>query len=189
MSDRLLKLLLGVLTFVFVAVVGMGVFMLKNDVGHWTLNPTSTVSPTPTETPTASTVAVMRVPVPADSSCSDCHAADAVSVPNVPPMGHPLEGWANCSICHGEAKLVKTAPGHRGIHRDACMLCHQQQGPNPSMALPRPHHTYPGKSCTDCHKVGGPGPLPQDMSTRQNCWVCHIDAKNRDLFVDTPTAS
>jgi len=131
----------------------------------------------------------MRVPIPADSACEECHTQGAIAMPNVPRMGHPLEGWANCSTCHGETKLVETAPGHRGIHRDACLLCHKQQGPSPTKALPRPHHMYPGKSCTDCHTVGGPGPLPESMAGRANCWVCHISAKNKNLFSDTATAS
>lgn len=189
MSDRLLKFLLGFLGLAFVAVVGVGLYIYNNDAGHWTLNPTPTVSATPSASPTPSTVTLMRVPVPANSSCQDCHVAGAISVPDVPAMGHQLEGWGNCSSCHGEKKLVTTAPGHRGIHRDACLLCHQQQGPATTSVLPRPHHTYPGKSCTDCHKVGGSAPLPTSMSGRNNCWVCHISAKNQDLFAETATSS
>lgn len=189
MSDRLLKFLLGFLGLALIAVVGVGLFIYRNDAGHFTLSPQPTLTPSASASATPSTVAVMRVPVPANSSCKDCHVQGAISIPNVPPMGHPLEGWSNCSTCHGTRKLVQTAPGHRGIHRDACLLCHQQQGPSPSMALPRPHHSYPGKACTDCHKAGGSGPLPSNMTGRTNCWVCHISARNKDLFVETTTAS
>lgn len=188
MSDRFLKFLLSVLAVVFLAVIGVGAFIYTNDAGHFTLNPTPTLSPTATASPTTSTVAIMQVPVPADSSCKDCHTQGAISVPNVPVMGHPLQGWSNCSSCHGPEKLVNTAPGHRGIHRDSCLLCHQQPATTTVMALPRPHHMFPGKSCTDCHKPGGTGPLPTSMVGRKNCWVCHISAKNQDLF-DTTTAS
>lgn len=186
MSDRLLKILLGVLGFAFVAVVGVGVYIYNNDAGLFTINPEPTA--TPTETPTVGTVSLMRVPVPADSSCKDCHSGSSIDLPQVPVMGHPLQGWTNCSSCHGAKKLVQTAPGHRGIHRDLCLQCHQQRT-TPTVGLPRPHHMYPGKSCTDCHKTGGPGPLPTSMSGSKNCWVCHISAKNQDLFADTPTAS
>ena len=188
MTDRILKILLAFLGLAFVAVVGVGVYIYNNDAGFFTINAAPTPTATPTPTPTQSTVAVMRVPVPADSSCKDCHVQGAISVPNVPPMGHQLDGWNNCTQCHGQAKLVKTAPGHRGIHRDSCLLCHQQRT-TPTMGLPRPHHTYPGKSCTDCHKPGGIGPLPTSMEGRKNCWVCHISAKNQDLFAETPTAT
>lgn len=188
MSDRVLKWLLSFLGLAFVAVVGVGVYIYNNDAGFFTINPEPTPTATATPTPTESTVAMMRVAVPADSSCQDCHVQGNISLPNVPPMGHQLEGWNNCTTCHGEKKLVKTAPGHRGIHRDSCLLCHQQQGPATTSVLPRPHHTYPGKSCTDCHKVGGQAPLPTSMEGRKNCWVCHISAKNQDLF-ETSTAS
>lgn len=193
MSDRLLKYLLGMLGLALVTVLGVGWYIYNNDIGEWSINwrvgPSATATATPTETPTAvGIVSMMRVEVPADSSCQDCHKAGAIDIPNVPALGHPLEGWSNCASCHGEKKLVTTAPGHRGIHRDSCLLCHQQRSPSAPAALPRPHHTYPGKSCTDCHKPGGSGPLPQSMANRKNCWVCHTSAKNQDLF-DTSTTS
>ena len=52
------------------------------------------------------------------------------------------------------------------------------------MALPRPHHSYPGKDCQDCHKPGGEGPLPTEMQERENCWVCHVSRENQDLFTE-----
>ena len=189
MSERLLKFLLGVLSLALFAAIGVGAFIYTQDAGHWTLNPQPRATPTASPTPSASTVAVMSVPVPANSSCKDCHVQGSISVPNVPVMAHPLQGWANCSSCHGETKLVKTAPGHRGIHRDACLLCHQQPAATTVIALPRPHHMYPGKSCTDCHKPGGTGPLPSSMVGRKNCWICHMSAKNQDLFSETSTTS
>lgn len=188
MSDRLLKYLLTVLSVAFVAVIGVGVYIYNNDLGEWTIEWRPTASPTavPTETPTAvGVVPMMRVAVPADSSCEDCHKVGSIDIPNVPTMGHPLDGWANCSSCHGTKKLVKTAPGHRGIHRDSCLMCHEQRAPSAPMALPRPHHSYPGKECTDCHAVGGSAPLPQSMANRENCWVCHVSKKNLDLFETT----
>lgn len=188
MSDRLLKILLGVLGFAFVAVVGVGVYIYNNDAGLFTINAEPTPTATPSETPTVGVVTLMKVAVPADSACQECHTGSAIDLPQVPVMGHPLQGWANCSSCHGAKKLVNTAPGHRGIHRDSCLLCHQQRT-TPTMGLPRPHHMYPGKACTSCHVAGGPGPLPTSMDGRKNCWVCHISAKNQDLFADTPTAS
>lgn len=189
MNNRLLKFVLGFLSVSLVVLVGIGYYMLQNDKGLWTTHPTyaPTTSPSPTNTGPA-VVAMMRVPVPADSSCKDCHKTGSVDVPNVPVMGHPLEGWANCSSCHGKDKLVQTAPGHKGIHQDACLMCHIPRPVNLEPALPRPHHQYPGKECTDCHKPGGEGPLPTEMQGRDNCWVCHIDSENQDLFSDEVTS-
>lgn len=189
MTDRLLKALLGALTVVLIAVIGVGVYLLQNDKGHFTINPQPTVSPTPSATPTSSTVAVMRVPIPADSSCKDCHTAGAVSVPDVPVMAHPLTGWNNCTACHGTKKLVATAPGHRGIHRETCLMCHQPLSDAAIKALPRQHKLYPGKQCIDCHTPGGSAPLPHTMDGRKNCWICHVSAKNQDLFADSSTVS
>lgn len=183
MSQKILKALLGLFTVALIGLVGAGWYMLQNDEGLWTIHPapTPSVSPTPTKTGT-DTVAMMRVPIPADSSCKDCHKANSIDVPEVPVMGHQLEGWGNCTSCHGKEKLVATAPGHKGIHQDSCLMCHQTRPETMTAALPRPHHAPKGKECTDCHKPGGEGPLPENMAERDNCWVCHMDSDNQDLF-------
>ena len=182
MTERLLKIVLGVLTLSLFGLVGVAGYLLNTGQVPWA-EPTfsATPSPSPTE---PEFVAAMRVPVPADSACKECHKTNAIALPDVPVMGHPLEGWGKCDSCHGRAKLVSTAPGHRGIHKDACLMCHQQRPADMSVALPRPHHQYPGKDCVDCHKPGGEGPLPTAMKDRENCWVCHVSRDNQELFDD-----
>ncbi len=126
----------------------------------------------------------MKVPVPANSDCKGCHGTDAISIPNVPTMAHPVEGWTNCLSCHNDTGLVKTAPGHAGIHKEACLMCHKPPT-DLKTALKRPHHVPAGTDCTSCHNGKGTAPLPKLMADRKNCWVCHTDASKADLFSDS----
>lgn len=184
MSTKALKLLLGTMLVTLLALIGFGALVMQDKGFPWD-QPTQSASPSPSPSTTEKYVAAMKVPVPADSNCKECHKAAAVDVVNVPMMGHQLSGWENCTACHGHSKLVETAPGHRGIHRASCLMCHQERPITAPAALPRKHHTFEGKDCTDCHRVGGPGPLPETMMSRKNCWVCHIDSANQDLFKET----
>jgi hypothetical protein len=111
--------------------------------------------------------------MPADADCSACHVTDAgtIGVRPVPPMGHPLEGWTECTACHARDRLVATAPGHTGIHATDCLTCHQPgQLPAP---LSRPHRETQNTACLDCH--GKTEPLPNTMAHRTQtvCWLCH----------------
>jgi hypothetical protein len=138
----------------------------------------------PTQTPTPSPVAnangPMRIPIPANADCSACHMVNGqVMVKDIPVMAHPVEGWTDCTACHADDRLVKTAPGHTGIHKDECLLCHKPPGPGAS-ALPRPHHIVAGTACVTCH--GSKAPLPTDMAGRNNCWICHPNADTAGLF-------
>jgi hypothetical protein len=138
----------------------------------------------PTQTPTPSPVAnangPMRIPIPASADCSACHMVNGqVMVKDIPVMAHPVEGWTDCTACHADDRLVKTAPGHTGIHKDECLLCHKPPGPGAS-ALPRPHHIVAGTACVTCH--GSKAPLPTDMAGRNNCWICHPNADTAGLF-------
>jgi hypothetical protein len=138
----------------------------------------------PTQTPTPSPVAnangPMRIPIPVNADCSACHMVNGqVMVKDIPVMAHPVEGWTDCTACHADDRLVKTAPGHTGIHKDECLLCHKPPGPGAS-ALPRPHHIVAGTACVTCH--GSKAPLPTDMAGRNNCWICHPNADTAGLF-------
>ncbi|HEU5203882.1 MAG TPA: hypothetical protein VFU17_06255 [Candidatus Limnocylindrales bacterium] len=144
-------------------------------------------SPTPVESPTpgasAAALAPMAVRIPADSDCAGCHApGDAIAITDVPRMAHPIDGWRDCTACHADDRLVRTAPGHSGIHRQLCLACHREPDPDAS-ALPRPHHVVPGKACIACH--GSSAPLPTDMTGRANCWVCHPGKDTERLFQGT----
>jgi hypothetical protein len=113
------------------------------------------------------------LPMPPDADCSACHVTSegTIGLRPVPPIAHPLEGWSDCTACHAPARLVTTAPGHSGIHADACLTCHRA-GDLPA-PLSRPHRERQNTACLDCH--GSLAPLPADMAHRTDtvCWLCH----------------
>jgi len=102
-------------------------------------------------------------------------------------MAHPLEGWRDCTACHANDRLVKTAPGHSSLHRADCLVCHKPPAPGTTPAG-RPHHIPTDQPCIACH--GKTAPLPTDMAGRSNCWVCHAGTEFEDLFgTQAPSAS
>lgn len=143
---------------------------------------TETPSAITTASPAGEALAPMKAPVPADSDCTACHGTNMIAQPDIPRMAHPAEGWTNCTNCHSDTGLVKTAPGHTGIHKEACLMCHQPAAASSTNALPRPHHVVTGQACTTCHYAGGKAPLPDTMSSRKNCWVCHTGKDSEQLF-------
>ncbi len=113
------------------------------------------------------------VVLPETADCSACHVTSAgiVGTRPIPPMGHPLQGWTECTACHAPAGLVKTAPGHSGIHASECLICHQPGNAPPPLS--RPHRELQNTNCLSCH--GSKAPLPADMAHRSQsvCWLCH----------------
>jgi len=107
--------------------------------------------------------------------CFACHlSADGTIGTNpIPPLGHPLEGWNECTECHAPARLVQTAPGHDGIHAQQCLSCHKE---STATAPPRPHPPTQSQDCLSCH--GTTAPLPPAMAERSEtaCFVCHQSA-------------
>lgn len=168
------------------AIVALGVFLfagvLVPEVNR-AMSAAASPSPSPSPAPSSADVAPMRVPIPASAQCKACHGSgDPVAVLNIPAMAHPIQGWSDCTACHADDKLVKTAPGHSGIHKDLCLACHKEPSPDASAsALPRPHHIVPGTACITCH--GSKAPLPTDMAGRTNCWICHPNQDTTGLFV------
>jgi hypothetical protein len=138
----------------------------------------------------ASAFAPMKEEVPANADCSACHLTNGqLALRDIPAMAHPADGWRDCTACHANGSLVKTAPGHDGIHKDQCLGCHKPLAPGAS-GLPRPHHVVTGATCISCH--GTEAPLPTDMAGRNNCWICHPGKENLGLFdstVPAPTAT
>ncbi len=132
-------------------------------------------SPTPTAStsPSGLPEVMSWLARPADADCAACHvtAQGVIGLRPVPPIAHPLQGWSDCTACHAPARLVQTAPGHTGIHADACLTCHQA-GELPA-PLSRPHRERQNTECLDCH--GSVAPLPTDMAHRTDtvCWLCH----------------
>jgi predicted CXXCH cytochrome family protein len=113
------------------------------------------------------------VALPDGSDCTACHvnSAGVIGVKTIPVIAHPIHGWTSCTACHSDATLVKTAPGHSGIHAQECLVCHQQStdpAPTPK------HETLPDSDCLSCHN-GTIAPLPSSMAGRPAtlCWLCH----------------
>lgn len=149
-------------------------------------------SPTPAPHPSASPRSAMAlspvgIEMPADANCNGCHltTTGVVGTRPIPVMGHPLGGWRDCTACHTEGSLVKTAPGHTSLHKDDCLICHQtrvEAGQN-SAPAPRPEHMGGGQPCTTCHGVDDHAPLPASMRGRgDNCWICHNGPEFTYLF-------
>ena len=127
----------------------------------------------PSAAPSAVPEVMSWLAMPGDADCSACHltAEGVIGLRPVPVIAHPLNGWGDCTACHAPQRLVATAPGHTGIHADACLTCHQE-GDLPA-PLSRPHQERKNTTCLDCH--GSEAPLPTDMAHRTQtvCWLCH----------------
>jgi len=144
-------------------------------------------SPAPSASATsAMALSPIGIAIPPGTDCSACHTSTAggVGTKTPPYLGHPLQGFANCTACHNPTGLVKTAPGHSSLHANDCLICHQEN-PNltsMSQAPMRPEHMS-GEACTDCHGVDKHAPLPSDMAGRgDNCWICHNGPEFQYLF-------
>jgi len=141
-------------------------------------------TPTPTASPAATSamaLAPINIQMSPDANCAGCHldATGVVGTKPIPVLAHPLEGWGDCTACHADDRLVKTAPGHSSVHKTDCLVCHKSPDPAGS-APPRPHHLVSGATCVSCH--GSAAPLPTDMAGRANCWLCHPGTEYSDLF-------
>jgi hypothetical protein len=139
-------------------------------------------SPTPSPTPSPSLGLVMNgVTIAEDSNCAGCHRAEngGMRIDVIPTLAHPLAGWTKCTECHAAGRLVPVAPGHEGLATAVCLACHRELGQGD--APTRPHHVYEGQACTTCHD-GTKAPLPEEMTGRNACWLCHHDAPGASPF-------
>jgi hypothetical protein len=145
------------------------------------------VSPAPSPSPTSPmALTPIGVAIPANADCGACHtiSTSGVDVKPIPYLGHPLQGFADCTACHNPTGLVKTAPGHSSIHANECLICHQENPNLTSMSqIPmRPEHMT-GEACTNCHNPSQHAPLPSAMANRgDNCWICHNGPEFEYLF-------
>ncbi len=136
-------------------------------------------SPSPTVAPQAVRPAGVQMPEGAD--CLACHLArdGQIGSDPVPAIAHPVQGWTSCTGCHSTDRLVKTAPGHSGIHAADCLTCHTKSTP---AAPARPHAADQNVACTQCH--GTKVALPKDHGnrTQTQCWLCHAAS-----YAEAPT--
>jgi len=110
--------------------------------------------------------------IPTSNSCLLCHqTGGSAGIKNVPALGHELEGWRQCTTCHTNEKLGRTAPGHAGIPEAECLNCHKVAQPGP--AITQPHSQLQDQLCLDCH--GTFAHLPSSMASRHedSCTLCH----------------
>jgi hypothetical protein len=154
-----------------------------------------TPTPSPSASPSASPGSAMSpigIEMAPDSDCAACHVTTAgtVGTREIPDLAHPLWGWRNCTACHANDSLVKTAPGHTGLHRDECLVCHRAPVDTSvnSHAPLRPEHMGGTQACTSCHGVDEHAPLPESMEGRDNCWICHNGPEFTYLF-ESPAAT
>jgi hypothetical protein len=123
----------------------------------------------------------------ANADCAACHVTKngTVGTKDIPEMAHPLTGWSDCTACHSTGSLVSTAPGHSGLHKDDCLVCHKVPSADSitSHAPLRPEHMGNTQPCTACHGVDEHAPLPDAMKGRgDNCWICHNGPEFSYLF-------
>ena len=110
--------------------------------------------------------------IPTSSSCVLCHdTGGSAGLKNIPALGHELEGWRSCTVCHTNEKLGRSAPGHAGIPEAECLNCHKIAQPGP--AITQPHSRLQDQRCLDCH--GTFAHLPSSMASRSeaSCALCH----------------
>ena len=145
-------------------------------------------STAPSSTPeSAMAKSPIGIAIPANADCNACHltTTGTVGVRDIPKLGHPLQGFTDCTACHNPSGLVKTAPGHSSLHKTDCLICHQE---NPAVGTAsvgpmRPEHMGTTQPCTACHGVDQHAPLPADMAGRgDNCWICHNGPEYQYLF-------
>jgi hypothetical protein len=161
-----------------------------------TAGPASTPGATPA--PSASGLSPMAdspigIPMSADADCGACHVTTngTVGTRDIPVMAHPLWGWRDCTACHTTGSLVATAPGHSGLHKDECLVCHKAPDAETASPAPmRPEHMGLTQPCTSCHGLDKHAPLPDDMKGRNNCWICHNGPEFTYLWEEpTPSAT
>ncbi len=169
--DRLIKLLIAA-NFVVVAVLlgAVVVFSLWRDpAGH----PAQAAELAPSASPELMEMGLAHIPT--SNSCVLCHdSGGSAGLKPVPAVGHPLEGWGRCTVCHTGERLGRNAPGHDGIPEDECLNCHK--APTAGPAITQPHSRLQDQKCLDCH--GSYAHLPTSMVGRSQdqCWLCHKPA-------------
>ena len=127
--------------------------------------------------------------MPADSHagfdqtiCTQCHQSSTPAGPapeaSPPKILHPVEGRADCQVCHG-ANAVKPFPAnHTDFTTDMCQMCHQLGEVAQQSAIgPGIPHAIAGleDQCLACHASDSVKPFPahHEGFTAGMCQMCH----------------
>lgn len=158
-------------TVVLIGAVFVVAVALPDLFGRGPAGPGASAAASPSPNPNANVMA--WVAMPANADCAACHltAGGGIGLKPMPKLGHPLDGWNNCTECHATERLAEVAPGHAGIHASECLTCHQPSELPPPLS--RPHRDRQNQGCLECH--GTQAPLPDNMAHRPEtvCWLCH----------------
>ncbi|HEX5828445.1 MAG TPA: cytochrome c3 family protein [Candidatus Limnocylindrales bacterium] len=174
---------------------GTGAFLVTlagDDLAAIAMGPEPTPESSPEATPPSQmALSPIGIAIPEGSDCEGCHTTTGgIGTKPIPVMAHPLWGWRDCTACHLSGALVESAPGHSGLHKDQCLVCHQTQtdvGVTPAPL--RPEHMGTDKPCIACHGVDEHAPLPENMANRgNNCWICHNGPEFTYLFEEDASA-
>ena len=187
----------AVIAGLLIAIVALGAFLLMvalPDVSQ-SVGERSEPTPAPSAQPLPSSLSPMAnspigIQMSANADCAACHVTKdgTVGTKDIPEMAHPLWGWRDCTACHSTGSLIATAPGHSGLHKDDCLVCHKVPSSSSVTSNPplRPEHMGNTQPCTTCHGVDDHAPLPDSMKGRgDNCWICHNGPEFTYLF-DSP---
>ena len=134
MARTVARVLLALAAAALVVAIGVGIglavinLLPSQQVAVASPSPTPAATATPPATPSPSAGPGNLISIMPQGDCTACHKTPGNAV-NVPPIGHPLEGWGSCTSCHANDRLVETAPGHSGIHADQCLVCHTATTP------------------------------------------------------------
>jgi hypothetical protein len=183
-----------------VAIVALSGFLLAVALPDVSGSVTGRSEPTPIPSLAPSTTPLspmanspIGIQMSSTADCAACHVTKngTVGTKDIPVMAHPLWGWRDCTACHSTGSLVATAPGHSGLHKDDCLVCHKVPTASAVTSNPplRPEHMGNTQPCTTCHGVDDHAPLPDSMKGRgDNCWICHNGPEFTYLF-ESPSAA
>ncbi len=164
---------IGALAVVVLIAINVGAIRFGGD---GAIQPSSTVGPT--TTPGLISMKPGTVQMAANADCAACHITSSgqVGTRPIPVIAHPVNGWTHCTACHTNDALVRTAPGHSGIHATDCLVCHRQA----SQPAPPRIHGGPNTGCLSCHGITAA--MPHEMADRPDteCWICHRGSEATD---------
>ncbi|MHB1133280.1 MAG: cytochrome c3 family protein [Chloroflexota bacterium] len=109
--------------------------------------------------------------------------AAAASLDGPPVTPHPLDGRADCLVCHKTSGSQAMPANHEGRASATCVSCHPAGGPASTASTP----TAPAASVTAPQsQSSAPKSSP---TTNESCLACHQDASGEMTFADGQSIS